>query len=1260
MEGQPTAAESKHLYQPHWPGTSTSATPRINTAVSPDSHKAFFSPIEFYPILVTTQGYQDKLLHYNKLISSGRGGGGGLQTPPLPPVVSSPSTKPTTRSRSSSKVSNKDNTAHTKSGAQSGHGNRATKPDTAADRAIISTGKESPSKMTSKKPSEQPANPGASLRSPPSATQNAPAAPSQPVLSSSVPSTPHQHARKFSFESREPSPGATQNHSPRSAYSEANGNVPSLRPLPPRQGGCRFETAIPYSRRRMPYKDEKLPKIDADKIKTRLSEDEAQKLQAEMDELYGRLLPKEDDENKRQKLVHKLERLFNDRWPNANIQVHLFGSSGNLLSTDDSDVDICITTTEKDLENVCQIADLLDRHGMQKVVCVSSAKVPIVKIWDPELKLACDMNVNNTLALENTRMVRTYVSIDDRVRQLAMIIKYWTRRRVINDAAFGGTLSSYTWICMIIAFLQLRDPPILPALHQEDSSLKLLKNDGTRSQFADDVKKLYGFGNKNKESIASLLFHFFRFYAHEFDYDKYALSIRTGKLIGKTEKNWHIGSNNRLCVEEPFNTIRNLGNTADDFSFRGLLEEMQRAFKLIAEGKFEESCEEFVFPKEEEKKWEKPVAPVAKPVLVRSASQQTARGVRNNGFARRQFQNRTVQNPSRRASSSITYDTTAAAFTQNGMPPTMSPQDLLWYQVQNPQMAVTQELLASSINALAHHESNLRFQLYTQAHSINHQQQQALAHAQRLQGASAQDRSRGNSFDTPPLSAPIRPDYIYSFPYTLQHAPYFHPSYTTFPASPVSTTSTTNGTSEYRRSLHRTSAASDAGGPSGSGALRSQSQPASRSSMTASQAMQGYSTSSGASNLTIRPANGATMPNYVSGEIPDREFDDTPPKPLSDSPPEDDGPRFTGYYLNDQPSPNKKLNGYQGANLAVSNLSTNGQGRRRPSADQSPQSVLERSLRRTSRSPSPLGHARAYSTGLNSAPLLSAPFPQTNGHSGSKPLMVNGTVSKSAAASGLSRSPLGIEPVISDDQSTVYMQQNLNPHQWHDQILTQLNGTFELPVPTSAPAPASAPAPDRPVIVNGSLTSRSPPSVVPHVSDASFHQRVAMGVPSHLYHPTMPGDVNNMLGLARIHTRQQLAPLDLATSDYMVSQDQPHLSPVYEHRTPSPTVMRKQAEAMPFSQSSRGLGKEPRQSQKPQPTGPSSKQHDRSPVLEHKANGVARENGHARNGKSPTDHYGSWQKQKARKKAASDLKQTANGHGQTEQLPKNEADRKGG
>jgi DNA polymerase sigma len=72
--------------------------------------------------------------------------------------------------------------------------------------------------------------------------------------------------------------------------------------------------------------------------------------------------------------------------------------------------------------------------GMSKVQCRAGAKVPIVKMWDPELQLACDLNVNNPLALENTRMIKTYVQIDERVRPLAKIIKYWTKRRILNDA----------------------------------------------------------------------------------------------------------------------------------------------------------------------------------------------------------------------------------------------------------------------------------------------------------------------------------------------------------------------------------------------------------------------------------------------------------------------------------------------------------------------------------------------------------------------------------------------------------------------------------------------------------------------------------------------------------------------------------------------------------------------------------------------------------------------------------------------------------
>ena len=71
---------------------------------------------------------------------------------------------------------------------------------------------------------------------------------------------------------------------------------------------------------------------------------------------------------------------------------------------------------------------------MEKVVCRAAAKVPIVKCWDPELQLAADLNVNNPLALQNTRMIKTYVQLDPRVRPLAKIIKYWTKQRILNDA----------------------------------------------------------------------------------------------------------------------------------------------------------------------------------------------------------------------------------------------------------------------------------------------------------------------------------------------------------------------------------------------------------------------------------------------------------------------------------------------------------------------------------------------------------------------------------------------------------------------------------------------------------------------------------------------------------------------------------------------------------------------------------------------------------------------------------------------------------
>jgi hypothetical protein len=286
-----------------------------------------------------------QLLHYNKLVSRG----GGLQAPPLPPVVSSSHAQAGPRSRSSSKVSLKDSSGGKGSNA-GGHGSRSNhSPD--KNRSVITSKETSRSKMPSKNAStqaQQTAEPASKPQASRPAQPTASSAQSQPALSSSVPSTPHQRARQFSFESREPSPNENPtNHSPRSAYSETNSALPSLRPLPlPRHGGCKYETSQINSRRRIPYSNgnDPLKQMDLGKIKGSLTREEEVKVATDMREVYDRLLPNEQVEEKRQKLVQKLEKIFNDEWPGHDIRAHLFGSSGNLLCSDDSDGTVPLPT----------------------------------------------------------------------------------------------------------------------------------------------------------------------------------------------------------------------------------------------------------------------------------------------------------------------------------------------------------------------------------------------------------------------------------------------------------------------------------------------------------------------------------------------------------------------------------------------------------------------------------------------------------------------------------------------------------------------------------------------------------------------------------------------------------------------------------------------------------------------------------------------------------------------------------------------------
>lgn len=375
MDSRPSAAELNQTYQtvaswsrvgvntsangPSIPRTPGASTPTSSTFSEPASGSPYPATLDLLPLLFSQ--HQAQLLQYNKLISPGRGGGGGLQTTSLPGLTHVPCIQAAPRSRSrssSSKVSNKDvATSKQSPAAQSCHGTRGHKNTERQNCEGMTMGKDTenpakgrdtiPAKDQSTPEKNKDAAPKMSLKAQPDLAHPLPSRPAQRAAqvhqqpsgssaqSSSVPSTPHQRARNLSFESRDPSPNATQNHSPRSAYSEPNGGAGPARSQRP----CPYETASVKFRRRVPYSvgNERLEKVDPDKIKSRLSEKEERKLSTDMREIYDRLLPSPEDKENREKLVQKLERMFNEEWPGHDIQVHPFGSSGNLLCSDDSD-----------------------------------------------------------------------------------------------------------------------------------------------------------------------------------------------------------------------------------------------------------------------------------------------------------------------------------------------------------------------------------------------------------------------------------------------------------------------------------------------------------------------------------------------------------------------------------------------------------------------------------------------------------------------------------------------------------------------------------------------------------------------------------------------------------------------------------------------------------------------------------------------------------------------------------------------------------
>jgi len=117
-------------------------------------------------------------------------------------------------------------------------------------------------------------------------------------------------------------------------------------------------------------------------------------------------------------------------------------------------------------------------------VRVIKAQVPIVKCKIlPSLKsnnpgshqgpfaseLSCDISLNNTFGVRNSRLLRAYASCP-LFRDLGFLVKYWAHRNWLVGTYQGG-LSSYSCLLLTVFFLQ-QYLPVLPRLFHEGPILQ--------------------------------------------------------------------------------------------------------------------------------------------------------------------------------------------------------------------------------------------------------------------------------------------------------------------------------------------------------------------------------------------------------------------------------------------------------------------------------------------------------------------------------------------------------------------------------------------------------------------------------------------------------------------------------------------------------------------------------------------------------------------------------------------------------------------
>ncbi|XP_042431065.1 protein HESO1-like isoform X1 [Zingiber officinale] len=266
-----------------------------------------------------------------------------------------------------------------------------------------------------------------------------------------------------------------------------------------------------------------------------------------------------------------------------------FGSFVSNLYTKWGDIDVSVQIDDHDVKRIClwQIKFELQRTSLARSVeYIPNARVPLLKYVSRQHNISFDVSINNHLGVMKSNFLKWLSEIDDRFRDMVLVLKEWAKAQDINDPK-SGSLSSYALCLLVIFHFQTCEPPIFPPLRAIINEERI-SNRGwssfSGSHFEDvcsaNIQRFTSSRLRNQSSLAQLLLSFFDKFSdiRTFGSD-YSISTYEGRQISRRFY-W----SPPLIIEDPFERMENAARTVRWVELPKISNAFQNAHNKLSSG----------------------------------------------------------------------------------------------------------------------------------------------------------------------------------------------------------------------------------------------------------------------------------------------------------------------------------------------------------------------------------------------------------------------------------------------------------------------------------------------------------------------------------------------------------------------------------------------------------------------------------------------------------------------------------------------------